>query len=61
MFNKKQSVKNNQREEKSIAKLWQSVSEEKQVDIKGGEKISTSLDTSIATASAWPPKWYPFC
>lgn len=60
MFNKKQSIKNNQKDVKTASKLWESVSEDNQIDIKGGASVSLLPGDTIAYASAWPPKFPPY-
>lgn len=54
-MNKKQVNKN----KATNSKLWQSISDKQQIDIKGGKSSLNSPDL-LCQASVWPPKYPPF-
>lgn len=57
-MNKKQANKNSLKSNTVNSKLWETISDKKQLDLKGG--MSLEISDRIATASAWPPKFPPF-
>lgn len=57
-MNKKQTNKKGVKSNTVNSGLWEAISEQKQIDIKGG--VSLEISKGIAQASAWPPKFPPF-